>query len=742
MGITKKTIFFWKPGGRLRSLFILPVVVILLFGFGGFAFSADEKENTEAFELEEMTVTATKTGETNLQETPLSITVFSSDFLLNSNTYDLPELAQFVPNAQFSTDGPVMVGFIRGIGTTDTFIGAEQNVGFYLDGVYIEKGFGVMQNFIDVERIEVLRGPQGTLYGRNATSGTVDIIFKQPTDNLTALIGLEVGNYGKIRVDGTISGPLIEDRAKIRLTFSDSNQDGTVKNLGPGADLLDEDYTGARGELQLTPTDILDIRLSADYLDSESHVGSTKMLTSDGLAGTVFAPMFGFTTDQIVIEDFWTTAHSDDNMQWIENRGVTGKVDINLPGDTTLRSITAVRKMDLSWRIDIEGTLLPLLTSNGGVYTDQFSQELQLNGRLDRLTWVAGLFYYKVDNDYPDFHVDNALMPPGPGQAITIDATQKTDAWAAYGNLNYALTDKFSVEAGMRYSKEEKELDFIQSFAIPWGPPDVNAQASDNWDDLSPKFGVQYRASEDALIFASVSKGFKSGGYAPMNPPGSNYILEPEKVWSYEAGVKTDWLNSKLRANLTAFLMDYTNLQTEGQEGPFVLTTNASAAEIKGFELEMTALPANSFMLTGSLSYLDARYTDTLMVENSAGILVDANGNYLPHAPKWKFVFGPQYGFALKDYGIVTLRGDLSWTDDQYFFSHNDQVQKAYTLVNGVVRFETYNGRWSFALYGKNLTDEKYFTQMGPLFGANDVIAQPAAPMTFGLQVTWKYRKD
>ncbi len=190
---------------------------------------------------------------------------------------------------------------------------------------------------------------------------------------------------------------------------------------------------------------------------------------------------------------------------------------------------------------------------------------------------------------------------------------------------------------------------------------------------------------------------------------------------------------------MTAFFMAYEDLQTEAQEGAFVRTTNASEAEIMGLELELMARPISNLTLTGSVSYLDAEYTDTLLVEDSDGNLIDANGNTLPHAPEWKIVFGPEYVVPMGDFGFLTLRGDISWTDDQHFFSNNDQVQEAYTLVNAMARFETASGHWGIEVYGRNLTDEEYFTQMGPLFGSGDVIAQPAPPMTWGVRVAYKF---
>ncbi|MBW2370141.1 MAG: TonB-dependent receptor, partial [Deltaproteobacteria bacterium] len=670
----------WNRPGRLISIFAMIVAMSLLFGAA--AGAADQAED---YVLEETTVTATKTGETDLQVTPISMTAFSEEMLKNSHAYKLAELTQFIPNAQIDIDGPVMVGYIRGIGSSETFVGGEPNVGFYIDGVYLDKGLGARPDFVDVERIEVLRGPQGTLYGRNSSGGALNIITKGPTDELSMEVGVELGNYSKRRFDFSISGPLVKDKVKARLTLSDSEHDGYVDDLGPGPDLLDEDYTGVRGQIEFTPTDKVDIRISADYMKSDAHTAPMKLLTTTGLLGNVFGPIFGIPADMLVFDDHWTTAHNKLNEEDVENFGVSGTVNIELGNDISLRSITAYRKLDYSWLVDIDGTLVDLLASDGSEHIEQFSQELQLYATWDRWKWVAGFYYYNVENSFPDFQVLNGLTPAGPGQKLFVVATNQTDAYALFGNVTYAFTDKLSLEVGARYSYEEKEVDFTESWLIFFGPPNRTVSDEDDWDDFSPKFGINYQLTDDAFLFANVSKGFRSGTFAALNPSGTDYRLDQEEVWSYEAGLKTDWFSNRMRVNLAAFYMDYTDLQNESQVGPFVLLTNASKAEIKGFELEMTAMPVRGLTINSSLSYLDAEYADTLIIEDSDGALVDANGNKLPRAPEMKFILGAQYVMPVGEFGFLTLRGDLSWTDDYYFNQHNDQVQEAFTVVNALV---------------------------------------------------------
>ena len=281
-------------------------------------------------------------------------------------------------------------------------------------------------------------------------------------------------------------------------------------------------------------------------------------------------------------------------------------------------------------------------------------------------------------------------------------------------------------------------MNFSDGWRIFFGPPSLNVSAEDDWNDFSPKIGLQYQATDDAFLFATISKGFRAGSFFPSNPPGTDIRVEAEEVWNYEVGLKTDWLNNRLRANLTGFYMDYSDIWTETLQGPFVFNSNASEAEIKGFELEMLAKPVSALTLDCSLGYLDAEYSDTVIVNNSLDMPVDAKGNKLPRAPELKLVFGAQYVIPVGEVGYLTLRGDLNWTDEYYYQIHNDLWEDTHTFINGLVRFETEDGRWSAEIYGKNLGDEEAYSHKSPLFGPETTL-QPKPPATYGVQVFYKF---
>ncbi|MBW2369568.1 MAG: TonB-dependent receptor [Deltaproteobacteria bacterium] len=726
---------FFGRVGQIQAAFLLMVVVVLLFGIPGHTRAEEEAED---YMLEETTVTATKVGETKLQETPMSITAFSDEHLKGTHAFNLTELSQFVPNAQFDLRGPFVTGFIRGIGSVNLWMSGSQKVGFYLDGLYLLKGFGANADFFDVERIEVLRGPQGTLYGRNSVGGSVNIITKRPSDEFELKIGVEAGNYDKVRVDGMISGPIVKDKVKVRLSFSDSAHDGYVDNL-IGSNPYDEDYTAMRGALQFTPTDKVEIRLGADYRKSDNHAFPNKLIYDQGVFGGLLAPMFGIPNSVLIPEDFWEVRHDvsqdDDEELW----GVSGSVDIELSDSMALHSITGYREYERYYIIDMDGSVLPLSHAALLENVQQFSQELQLDGNWNRWKWILGGYYYHADDDAP--FVENRLEFLGPGFVLYNKSNIVTDAYALFANVIYDINDKLSLDAGVRYSYEEKKIDFEQSTSFPHPfLPSFTLEEEDNWSAITPKFGVNYRATDDMLLFGTISRGFKSGGFFPTNPPGTSIDLDPEFIWSYEIGLKSDWFDRRLRANLTAFWSDYTDIQESGGVQGVPIVTNAAEATVKGAELELLARPVPPLTLSCSVSYLDAKYDEFITVDSS-GNVVDVSGNTLIYAPEWKLNLGAQYVIPVYDYGFLTLRGDLTWTDDQHFFSAlNNPLagQEAYTLVNGRVRFETAGGHWSFDIYGKNLGETEYLRNVMALTPL-DPVGNIGPPRTFGIQVVYEY---
>ncbi|MBW7837905.1 MAG: TonB-dependent receptor plug domain-containing protein [Sphingomonadales bacterium] len=371
-----------------RILSTSGIVTIAIFSLMNTALAA---ENASTVSLEEITVTATKTGATELQKTPMTITALTGDEMSRANLTDMKEIGVVVPNANFINLGGFSQAFIRGVGNTSqgAAIGGETNISFYLDGVYLERGMGANTEFFDVERIEVLRGPQGTLYGRNATGGAVNIITRMPTDEVDFKAGVTVGNYDKIRADASLAGPIVSGKVAGRISASINKHDGYVKNL-IGPDLQDENSYGIRGKLSITPSDSIRIDLAADYYEQNNN-GTVNQLEYDpnNAWPTLTAP---------VPEDFWSANVNGPVYDNAESYGLSATIAIDLPHDMTFRSITAYRNWERDFLWDADNNLPARVDLVLHDYFDTFTQEVQLDGKLDRLSWQTGFFYYELDN--------------------------------------------------------------------------------------------------------------------------------------------------------------------------------------------------------------------------------------------------------------------------------------------------------------------------------------------------------
>jgi len=721
------------------------LLVLLMFGVPNFV--GAEETASEDFILEDTVVTATKTGMTKIQDTPLAITAFSEEYLEATRTESLVELTQFIPNTHIERVSAGTAAYIRGIGTNNASWNGEQNVGFYVDGVYIEKGNGAHLDFFDVGRVEVLRGPQGTLYGRNSTGGAINLITKSPTDDLDLRIGLEIGSYSKRRVDVSISGPIVKDKVKARLTISDGEHDGYVKNL-IGPDPFDEDFTGSRGKVQITPLDNIDILLSADYFESENNGIGKKLLNDQGNI-MAMGTAAGIPSSGMIPSDFWTVALDGDQSFEETNSGLMGRAVIKLPKNMTFTSITAYRGYDMDFRIDLDGSPVHGQHYAWNEDNEQFSQEFQLHATWEKWQWLAGLYYYNWQGSF-DLYFHEFDGGYELEQFLT-DSEVETTAWAGFCHVTFTATDKLSFGAGLRYSYEEKSFSTalrVLLFGVYEYANMPNTLFEEDYSAVTPKFEVNYKPNDDLLLYAIASQGFKSGVLEWQNLfEGFPVEVDPELLWSYEVGCKSDWFNKRLRANVSAFYYSYTDLQvstfitTPGEISAKQVTTNAAEASIYGTELELTARPVAPLTLNASISYLNTEFDSFISVDPATGDPISVEGNRLPVAPEWKVVLGAQYVLPLKDHGFLTLRGALTYTDDFYFTEHEDplQMHDAYTLVNAGVRFETANGRWAVEAYGRNLTEEEYTHHTSVLAIYPDVSAALGLPRTYGLQLVYKY---
>ena len=704
--------------------------------------------------LEEIVITASKVGETLLQETPISITAFTGEDLERSGIKSVDDLSAITPSLSTSRNYDFGQVYIRGIGTNLVFPGSDSSVTVHLDGVYLGRPGMLFADFVDLERIEVVRGPQGTLYGRNSVGGTINLIPKLPSEELEADFSAEYGNYDQTRFSGSVRGTVADGKVGLALSGLYSTRDGYVKNADPnGSDLDDEDTKGIRGTVRFFPTEGLEVRLSADYL-SEDGTGAVFKQTGLTTLGTPAAGIPGLSQPNIP-SDFRTVRIPNGTPPTRvkqeadrEYYGYTAHIKLDLSDNWELTSITSLRGYDIFQAVDSDGSDADERLSFLPEEQDQLSQELQISGRVGNLDLVAGLFYFQEESS-----TDTVVTLPGLGNAffgapdfnINFDTTVDTEAYAVFIQGKYDVTDKLSVTIGGRYNEEDKDINQVIGTrfgdVFRAGQP-VVFEDSASFTDFTPKFGIDYMISEDILGYFTATKGFKSGGF---NFSVAQSAFDPEQLWAYEVGIKSDWFDDRLRLNASAFYYDYEDLQVQqfvaATGTPRVEITNAATARVIGFELETVAMPTANLKLSAGLSYLDATYDEFVSQRASANTVdIDLSGNRLSAAPEWSANLSAQYSKQVSDLGEASIRVDYQWIDEQFYtpFSDPNARQGSYSLLNANISLLTLDEKWEFSIYGRNLRDEEYISSVLD-FARSGVLTNITAPRTYGFRVSYSY---
>jgi iron complex outermembrane receptor protein len=692
--------------------------------------------------LEEVVVTATKTGETQLQKTPLAISVFSADQLNTSVVNNVKDLVAFTPNLNVSQATASAEIYIRGIGSNNVFNGSDPDVTVQSDGVYIARAFGQFADFIDVDRVEVLRGPQGTLYGRNAVGGTINIISRLPTDEFNAKTQVTLGDFSLLQTQSYVSGALINGVLDASLSANYITHSPYVDNLVAGAPGVGEaNRGGIRGQLLFKPGDSVSMITRADFNKTAEDFDSSSHL----LLPYTRAPLASS-----IVGNYTETAINSPQVNHEQIWGVSEEINAGLSDQLTLKSITAYRDSWYHLAVDVDGTELNVIDGAQADSSKQVSQELDLVANVNRFEGVAGLYYF---NEHEVSLVASALPAPGPNfrNAVTPDAHARSEAAFAQGT--YHLFDTVGLTAGIRYTMERKELDqtynrtSLASGAVLPGYPFL-ADTTRDFHALTPKFGVDWQVAPNALLYASATRGFKSGGtnYAAANVAALSFA--PEYIWSYEGGLKSDWLEHRLRVNLTGFHYDYTNLQVQSLLGPGVTTiSNAATAKISGMELEMTAKPIPQLLLTANYSLLDAHYSDfhaasvpAILAPLLAGSprlnangTFDATGNRLNAAPRDSASASGQYNWNMT-HGLAFLRAEYYWQARAFYDPSNALImsQKAYGVTNVFLGYDNERSLWGVHLFAKNVADTHYLVTI--VANGVEPAGQAAPPRTYGVQ--------
>ena len=652
--------------------------------------------------VETTIVTAGKTGGGDLQQMPVAISAVSQADLGRLGTQTLEEAHGLAPGVSFSQNTGWGQLTIRGIGANVLFAGSDPSSAMYLDGVYLARPAMVFERFLDLDRIEVLRGPQGTLYGRNAVGGAINLIPRAPTNDFQASAQFTAGNFGELRADARLSGPLKRDKVMGSIAFSRGVRDGFVRDLEhPDHPLGGDDDTAARGQLRVVFNPRTNLLLSSDV----DHQTGTPLTYNKVLAAK---PGFQFDNPPD-LHDVRSSL-----LSWGEtlHYGASARLTMALTPATTLVSLTAFRAVDYDVFADSDATELDLIRTHVHERQHQWSEEITVSHQRAGVTWLGGLFMFD-ESDHQSFWIDQ----PAPGTQVRLDPRVDATSRAAFGQATIRLTSRLSATGGLRYTNEGKDIDNaggLYSLDAPNAlvPGSVygysDAIAHDAW---TPKIGLEMKLPNGALAYVSATRGFKSGGFNPSSTaPGRGYA--PEWAWSYEGGWKATLMGGRSRFDVSAFLMDYTNLQVQTPIGLGVFDIrNAAAATIRGVELEHTSRIGRGLDAGGHVAWLDATY-DHYVAVNNLNIAGDVSGNRLNNAPEWAGRLWIEWSGNIGRSRRLSISAESTAQSTVFYTPFNDTIQKQspYGLLGARVEYGPAHRRWSIGAYGRNLTNTDYVT--------------------------------
>lgn len=704
--------------------------------------------------LEEVVVTATKRAQ-SMQDVPIAVTAFNARGIEEAGITNVTDVALRTPGfsmGSYSAAQPLL--YIRGVGSNERGAGGgESSVATFVDGVYMSRAAGAAAEMFDLESIEVLRGPQGTLWGKNAIAGVVNVKTKRPNiEGLEAKLQGSFGSEGIWGVNGLVTGPLTDTVAgKVAVSYRERGewQDSVVDSAADTGDLESE---SVRGQLLFTPNENLEILVSADYTkDKRGGLGiNAQLLPTATPAGE---PVNYFANLQPKI-DYRDTLLELDGYQTVENSGASLQLDWGI-GELTLTSITAYResKTDmLNSSFGVGLSTFPVIALDQYTKEDSkmFSQELRLNGGNTSLDWTIGAYYFSDDIDRLE-GADINIGPLAPsllgvpdflvGLALTDQADQhaETESLALFGELTWFVTDKLDLTVGARYSDEQKDYQTIGTGQAGLFVGNFNVDTDESWSNPTFRFVANYRVTDSAMVYGSMASGFKSGGWQQLalNETAASTPFDEENALNYEVGFKSQLMNDRIRLNGALFYTDYDDLQVSGSidDGspiPPIATVNAGKAEIAGLEMEFTWAVTQDFQLLANYAYLDTEYTQL------SDTLKQFEGNKLRNAPKHAYNITALYETYLSNGSALSFRYEYIYKDETEQEIQNwDQSRKPdYSLSNFRAGYTSSGGEWEVAAWVNNAFDEEYLDHSYYLAGIGGIYF-PALPRTYGMTVTW-----
>ena len=703
--------------------------------------------------LEEVVVTATKRS-VALQDLAGSANVLGADKLGPGGIQEVRDMQVDIPNLSLGDQFGFARVFMRGIGMTSIDIGGEGAVAFLQDGAIVPRPAAQLMGMFDLDQVEVLRGPQGTLYGRGATAGAINMVTAKPGKELGGYLSVTAGNYSLAQFKGAIDVPM-GDALSMRLAGSLDSRDGYGNNIFTGSDINDRDASAYRATFVYDAGGPLTATLSAQYYEEDdNNYAFSYFGQSEGSSIPVpfGVPILGGNTVGMVGGGFYDINSDQEPINDRDGQLINLTIDYAFNDRWSLKSITSSQSMDRFLRDDLDSTDANLFGQNN--YTeesDSFGQELIVNYSSNRLDVLSGVMYFEEEL-YGEVRVPLTnlcflLAPEACGTPVgdflnggnyLQDGDVDIEAWGAYVEANYSISDKWSLIAGLRYNYEER--DGTGSFIFDAISLNVPTNQRESWNDLTPRITLQYSPNESMLLYATYTEAFKSG---VINTGSTSPPLDPETVDAFEVGLKGQNASGTLRYSVAAFFYDYQDMQISFvDETSTVSTVNAAEAENSGIELEVDGSLGNGFAFDFYLTYLNAEYQEFFNGDYANGFAItDLSGNTLPNAPESTAKLGLTWEGAVGG-GTLIVRGEAYYQDDVYFTEWNrvDAYQKSYEQFNASVDY-SWNDQWLLSLWGRNLSDEEVMSNniiTAPLYDSLRVGAV-LPPRTYGATVTYQF---
>lgn len=699
-------------------------------------------KSTQPNKLATITVSARKREET-LQEVPVAVTAFNEYALENLNVQDISDIGTQVPNLTIYAargSSSTVTAYIRGIGQSDPLWGVDPGVGVYIDDVYIARPQGALLDVLDVDRIEVLRGPQGTLYGKNTIGGAIKYLTKRLSPEYGASAQMTVGSYSQADVKASVNVPLGSDAVIARFSAASLSRDGFGDNTFTHQQVSDKEILVARGQLGFYPSDDLNFVIAADWLDDQSAVRGAARLNAFNAFDPARTPPLG---------DRYDIRSGMPNVNDTSMSGASFTANWTVNDSWWFKSVTAYRESDTDTNIDFDALPNKIVDVRALYSDEQLSQEFQLNFQGENLYGVFGLYLF--DGEAGGTILNNFLnLSFGNTNGVVY-----TDSIAAYGEGTWQFSDQWRLTAGLRFTDESKEaVVFNQAFtnATFTVPTITTANFRDevSFSNVSPKISLDYTTSNGTLLYGLITKGFKSGGFNiranVAAVPDSANPFDDESVTSFELGVKSGLLDQTLFLNAAVFHNDYQDIQLsvfsafdsngDGEDDAFFGDfTNAGEATVRGIETEFQWLPNEHWAIQGNLAYLDAEYDNFI----TNGINV-ANQQKFTNAPEVSGALSAQYNFDALN-GNMSARLGVSYQDKVYPTTDLSEViaQKDYALYNAGVIWRSAESPWMMSLQGANLFDKDYRTTGYNIPVLGILTGFYGAPRTFSLTVGYRF---